>query len=197
MNPPRYQSPIALDLEGDLLYICQELDVKGKNRGAKYNSEDNIFELEDKIILKVNTKFYQLVEYHFHVKGEHTINGKEYPSEIHYVFYQMKHEKDYKKCKGDVCGNSPSIDEKILVIGRVIKDGKKIFKLNKIQVEVPSSYFEYDGTLTGQSIEDKTTPVRWIVGKKYIDLPLKKIVPIAKTSKSVSPLDNRIILFSC
>ena len=208
MNPPRYQSPIALNFD-DLIYICQELKIKGKNKGATYNSVDRIFEVEDKIVLKVNDVFYSLVEYHFHVPGEHTINGKEYPSEVHYVFYQMDHEKDYKKCKGDVCGTgginggttttnkTNNNDEKILVIGRVIRNGCNKNNLNKLQVNLPSSYFEYDGTLTGQSIEDKTTPVRWIVGRKYIRLPLEKIESIAKTSKHLSPLDNRIIMFSC
>lgn len=38
--------------------------------------------VNDKIILKVNNQYYQLVEYHFHVPEDHNI----YQSEIHYVF---------------------------------------------------------------------------------------------------------------
>ena len=197
MLEPIYQSPIALTKD-DLLYICQKIDLKGKNCGAKYNQDAKIFEIEDKIVLKVNSKLYSLVEYHFHVKGEHTINSHEYPSEIHYVFYEMEHQKDFKKCNGsDICGGHFPTNENILVIGRLIKNGKCDKNLFKLQVDLPETYFEYDGTLTGSAPEDNQTPVRWIVGSKYIKLPLKQIEKYTKTSKPIAPLNNRLILFSC
>ena len=80
MEPPlRYQSPINL-CHDDILCISQSIYKKGKNKGALYSEEDKIFILQDKIIIKIDDKKYQLVEYHFHIPGEHEINSKKYPA---------------------------------------------------------------------------------------------------------------------
>ena len=195
-----YQSPIDLRTKDIIFYISQSIRLKGKNKGAKYIEENNIFELEDKIILRIDSKKYQLIEYHFHVEGEHLINGKGFPSEIHFVFYEVDENCEchssskFQPKHIDVCGGEVT-DEKILVIGRVIKNGHKHLKLDKLQVDVPSKYFEYDGSLTGSG--DGSTPVRWIVGDKHICLPLDKIKEVAKGSRPVQNLDNRLILSSC
>ena len=193
-----YQSPIALT-DKDVFPIRQEISIKGKNKGATYIDEDKIFLINsnDKIILKIDGNKYQLIEYHFHTPSEHTINKKEYPAEIHYVFYKLDGEICHKK-HHDICGKCSKIseeDETILVIGRVIKNYKCSDNLSKLQVDIPSTYFEYDGSLTGEG--DEGVPVRWIVGEKYIRLSLKEIEKFTKTSKPIQPLDNRIILHSC
>ena len=192
----KYQSPINLEKKFTLP-VCQKMSIKGYNEGAIYNSNSKIFVVRDKVILKIDSKLYHLVEYHFHVAGEHTICKKEYPAEIHYVFFEMKHNNDFKTCNGQcVCDSSTTIDETILVIGRVIRDTDQYTDLTKLQVKIPSSYFEYDGTLTGQTITDMYTPVRWFVGENSIKLPVDQIKEQTKTSKPISSLDNRIILYS-
>lgn len=191
---PKYQSPINLETRGSLP-VKQKMSVTGLNRGAIYNSISQIFELQDKIILKIGSRLYHLVEYHFHVAGEHTICGKHFPSEIHYVFFEMQNDRDFKSCNGQ-CVCDQNIDETILVIGRVIKNETESVDLTTLQVKLPATYFEYDGTLTGQNVPDMYTPVRWFVGKNSIKLPLEEIIKQTKTSKPISPLDNRIILFS-
>ena len=201
-DPLRYQSPIPLNLTDDVFHIKQSIDLRGKNKGAKYNHDDHIFELQDKVVMRIDNKKYRLVEYHFHTPAEHTINCKLYPAEIHYVFYEMnkKHHHKLKPSKHmDVCGCKNVDDEDILVIGRVIKnthrcDSKNV-KLDYLQVELPSTYFEYDGSLTGEG--DGTVPVRWIVGKHPIRLPLREIISVAKNARPLQPLDDRIVLFEC
>ena len=180
-DPLRYQSPIPLCTYGDQFDIDQCISKRGKNHGASYDEETNVFNVNDEILLTIDSRVYKLVEYHFHIESEHTINKKRYPAEIHYVFH------DIKTC-----------DENIFVIARLIKDTKchkKHINLSKLQVNLPSSYFEYDGSLTGEN--DGTTPVRWIVGRKYIRLPLKEIEMVAKTPRKLQPLDDRIILYKC
>ena len=218
LSPLRYQSPIPLCYNEELFPISQCIRVKGKNKGAIYNEENNIFELQDKIIMKINNKPYVLIEYHFHVPSEHIINNKKYPAEIHYVFEEINKNNNPKnnpnnnpknrKKYGCVCDGNYDGDTNILVIGRVIKNNKhkkhknhkkhkkkKHKNLSKLQPNIPSTYFEYDGSLTGTG--DETVPVRWIVGNKYIRLPLNEIDLIAKSARSLQPLDDRIILFKC
>ena len=205
-DPLRYQSPIPLKLTDEVFHIKQCINVRGRNRGAKYNPEDHIFELRDKVVMKIDNKKYRLVEYHFHTPAEHPINCKCYPAEIHYVFYEIKKgfQKSYNEHKihkkADVCGCKNIDDEDILVIGRVIKDKRcsrssfsRSTNLNRLQVKIPSTYFEYDGSLTGEG--DGTVPVRWIVGKHPIRLPLREILRVTKSARAIQPLDDRIVLF--
>ena len=200
-DPLRYQSPIPLNLTDELFPIKQSIDLRGKNKGAKYNHHDHIFELRNKIVMRIDNKKYRLVEYHFHTPSEHTINCKRYPAEIHYVFYEIKkdHKKHHKKHKKtmDVCGCKNVDDEDILVIGRLIKNSHRCSDVNLkyLQVDLPSTYFEYDGSLTGEG--DGTVPVRWIVGKHPIKLPLCEIIKVTKAARPLQPLDDRIVLFEC
>ena len=197
-DPLRYQSPIPLCIDNDdLFYVKQSIRIHGKNKGAEYIEVSKMYQVKEKIIMKIDGKPYQLDEYHFHVPAEHTINGKTYPAEVHFVFYELsdefkRHRNKTKSRTENGCCNY-DMDDNILVIGRVIKDTKKCADLSKLQVNIPSSYFEYDGSLTGTG--DETVPVRWIVGNRYIKLPLDKIYPIAKTARPLQPLDDRILLF--
>ena len=193
-DPLRYQSPIALNLDEDVFPIKQCINIRGKNKGATYVPDNHIFELEDKIILRINNKKYRLVEYHFHTPAEHVLNGKEYPSEIHYVFYEIKRGGSNHVKKFDVC-NGENTDVDILVIGRVIKNTHERINLSKLSVHLPSSYFEYDGSLTGEG--DGSVPVRWIVGADHIRIPLDEIIQVSKSSREIQPLDDRIILYEC
>ena len=212
-DPCRYQSPIPLTFE-DITPIHQCLDTRGKNRGAEYIPELKVFEVKNTIILYkgskkikdhvvTDPKKYRLMEYHFHVPSEHSILGDKYPAEIHYVFYEIdnsyKANSDVNKRKlFDVhSGDNPSNDN-ILIIARVIIDDRNVYPvLEKLQVRVPMIYFEYDGSLTGEGDNKETVPVRWIVGKCPIKMSVDEIKQVAKTSRPLQPLDDRIILFSC
>jgi len=189
--PPSYQSPISLDVCNSIDFY-QHIHLDGINKGSQYNSEKKIFEVQDKIFLKVNGRKYQLDEYHFHNPSEHKINGMNYEAEIHYVFIELEHGKNTKnnnECL-DIC-NCCGHDENILVIGRTICESEKIKDLTKIQVKIPDKYYEYDGSLTTGNY----SPVRWIVGENHIHFNITEISKIAKTSRPLQNLDGRILLY--
>ena len=190
-----YQSPIILQ-QDNTISIKQCMSTKGKNRGALYNQISKIFEVKDKIILRINSKLYQLDEYHFHINGEHKINGQIYPSEIHYVFIELGTKKHFDKnhtCS-NICGGVSSDDGDILVIGRVINFQQYPVNENisKVQVNLPHGYYEYDGSLTTGTF----SPVRWIVGEDPMYFNMDDLQPYSKTARPLQPLDGRIILFS-
>ncbi|AYV77104.1 MAG: carbonic anhydrase family protein [Barrevirus sp.] len=197
MSVIHYQSPIALNIcDNGILKLCQKIHLKGHNNGAIFNSDTKLFEIQDTIILEANNVKYQFEEYHFHMPGEHRVDGKIYASEVHYVFLELKDGKkkfaSNHKCS-DICGGTRVADanttDNIFVIGRTIKNTQSVEQLENIQVHVPKDYFEYDGALTTGN-----DPVRWVVGDDPIRLNLDEIKKVTKTAKPIQPLDGRIIL---
>ena len=190
-----YQSPIELNRK-NTIKIHQYFDIFGTNNGAVYDSSAKIFEVKDNIILNINNKNYKLEEYHFHIPSEHIVNNIIYPSELHYVFYELddcnKEKKENKtKCR-DVCGcNNNHNEDNILVIGRLVCDSNICKSLEKLQVKIPKCYYEYDGTLTIGNY----AAVRWIVGENPIYYSFEQIKPFAKSARPSQPEDGRIILF--
>ena len=185
-----YRSPIILESE-EALEIKQKIRTRGKNTGAQFISEDQIFLVRDKVKLKVNGTHYDLVEYHFHVSGEHEIDGKVYPSEIHYVFEDKSKLDPMKPRSGkiDVCGgNIPDDCGDLLVISQGIKPGKKIPDVTKLQVIVPEEYYMYDGS--------SPDPVKWLIDRDQLKADIEHLKPIAKTARPFQPLNGRIILIS-
>lgn len=211
--PTAYQSPIKLHLcHSCNINISNPIFVKGINKGAIYDPSSHIFVVTDKIILKMNSKKYQLDEYHFHNPGEHDVNGKIYDAEVHYVFSQLKpgenQRPDDYKCR-NVCNcndhdrghghGHDTNDRNILVIGRVISPSKhhEIPDLSgtpflTLQVDAESNYYMYDGSLTTGSF----APVRWLVGDEPIYLNLDDIKKVSKNARPIQNIDGRIILFS-
>uniref|UniRef100_A0A6C0JJC4 carbonic anhydrase n=1 Tax=viral metagenome TaxID=1070528 RepID=A0A6C0JJC4_9ZZZZ len=192
-----YQSPICLN-DDDVLEIDKYLHMYGTNTGAAYDESQRIFIVNDVIILRVGEQTYRLIEYHFHVPSEHIINDSKFASEIHYVFVEHDKNKKYEahNCP-DICsGCSNDISGNVLVIGRVITNEEESRRehgsLAKLQPRIPNHYFEYDGTLTTGDY----SPVRWIVGRKPIQMKISVITDFAKTARSIQPLDGRIVLYS-
>jgi len=191
-----YQSPICLNL-CDVLKIEQKLYINGINNGATYNETKKIFEMNDCIILIIDSKIYQMIEYHFHIPSEHVINNENFSSEIHYVFVELNDSSQYMTfehgCCPDVCNCClENIDNNILVIGRTILDSEHHTILEKIQPKIPKHYFEYDGTLTTGFY----SPVRWIVGGHPIEYNIEDISKYTKLSRPIQKLDGRLVLYN-
>jgi carbonic anhydrase len=209
-----YQSPIILHH----CYSCninvdKQIHIKGFNYGAIYDPSKHIFKVQDKIIIKLNSNKYQLEEYHFHTPGEHDVNNKIYDAEVHYVFVQLhpgeKHRPENYICRNVCCDNEPDTSNEsktdddcdcpcddtvrnILVIGRLICPDDDCIELDKIQVDVPSRYYMYDGSLTTGNY----APVRWIVGDSPICMNVNEIEYFTKSARPIQSLDGRIVLFS-
>ena len=192
MGTNAYQSPIALD-KFDAIEFSQNICIEGENKGAIFNEIKKIYEVQDKIYLTLNGRKFQLDEYHFHTPSEHKVNYKIHDAEIHYVFVEVARNREEKRnthCL-DICSCSDHHEDNVLVIGRLINDTSKIKDLTKLQVKVPSEYYEYDGTLKSGVF----SPVRWIVGENHIHYNIEEIAEVAKTARSIQDLDGRIVLY--
>ncbi len=83
-----YQSPIVLN-KNDIIYINQNIETNGINKGAIYDKRNKVYNVVDKIIVELNNKTYKLIEYHFHIPSEHFLHNRRYPGEIHYVCVEI------------------------------------------------------------------------------------------------------------
>ncbi len=204
-GPIKYQSPIDLRKQDITFHIKQRVETTGKNTGATLDLDHKIYVVKDKITLQVGHLQYVLQEYHFHVLqgSEHYINGKQFDAELHYVFAEEGKggNKDDQKSCCSVCDGHQTGDQNIFVIGRVITFSSKESKedLRKLQVHVPKSYFENDGTLTAPATEipvNSYSPVRWVLGVKPLYMNRDNFnAANSKATRALQQLDGRLILF--
>lgn len=192
-----YQSPINLK-KNDCILKKIFLELEGSNYHSMYDPETKNFNVKNNIILTIDKKIYQLVEYHFHKPGEHALNGHFSTAEVHYVFEEITNEN--RPHQGmDVCGGKiPDDAGKLLVIGHLIdilpsQNDNIVKKLEKFPILLPNNFFMYDGSLTTPPFN---LPIKWIVSDKILCKDLGDISSIAKHSRPLQPNDGRIILYS-
>jgi len=197
-----YKGDIGPDKWGDLseeykeklppiTFNYQESKLKVINNGhtikVKYDKGSYI---------KFQDRRCDLLQFHFHTPSEHLIQGKAYPMEVHLVH----------KCE----------DEKLLVIGVMIREGKEHQMIGDIWKVMPEkagesaevdvkihakyllpenrSYYTYPGSLTTPPC---TEGVTWIVMKNSIEMSKEQISKFKSVydmnSRPVQPLNNRVI----
>ncbi len=159
------------------------------------NGHTVVFNVDANNTLTVGTKEYQLLQFHYHALSEHTINGKHFPLEVHFVH---KHS-----------------DKAYLVIGAMYVEGKENELLKKYLDKFPTkkgnytseesfdlfsllpknkNYYNYNGSLT-------TPPclefVNWYVLKEPIYASKSQLEQFAKilhgNFRPVQPLNGRTI----
>ena len=190
-----YQSPICLSSNDHNISIEQLLRIVGENSQAEFDSETKNYYPQNEIILSTNGRRYRLHEYHFHRPGEHIIDGRKYPAEVHYLFVELFSNGTIRSGRRDVCGGRCHTDENYFVIGRVISNSElPAPDLKNFPVRTPSIYFEYDGSLTTPPFD---TAIRWAVGKNKIHLNLNSLTEVnSKGSRPIQNTNGRIILLA-
>ncbi len=147
--------------------------------------------------LKAGKSEFELLQFHFHSPSEHTLNGKYYAMEVHFVHK-------------DGAGN-------LAVVGAFIEEGKHNAAYDKIWRHMPKEagkkkilltsyntpellpknkdYYRYPGSLTTPPCTESVT---WLVLKTPIQLSKKQIdeyrAVLNHTNRPVQPLNNRLIL---
>ncbi|NPA46548.1 MAG: carbonic anhydrase family protein [Chlorobi bacterium] len=192
------QSPVDIDTKK----VTESADLKapgfhyGKTRTRIINNGHTVqFDVDEGSTVKLNGKDYRLLQFHYHAPSEHTVNGRHYPLEVHFVHQHA----------GD----------DLAVIGIFFKEGKKnpLFEkyLNKFPekegkydsadlIDLMSlmpddkSYYYYDGSLTTPPC---TEIVSWYVMKQPLEASKDQIEKFSKilnrNFRPVQPLNGRRI----
>jgi len=148
--------------------------------------------------LIANGKSYDLLQFHYHHVSEHTIHGKHYPLEVHYVH--------------------SAADGKLAVVGIMFREGKPNSLFNRFLAHFPTSmktysspesidlrcllpedlkYYNYHGSLTTPACSET---VNWLVLKGTVEASEEQIEQlkhiIHNNNRPLQQLNGRVIHMS-
>jgi len=163
-----------------------------------YNGHTLEQEWEPGSKLTIGTNTFELAQFHFHTRSEHTISGKRYPMEIHFVHKQ-------------------STSSAIAVVGVMVEAGAENPMIKLLSTDLPTEvdvkyknntpvllsglmptnkgYFYYPGSLTTPPCSEV---VSWYVLKTPIQASSKQINAIqqiiSENNRPTQPLSGRTIV---
>lgn len=161
------------------------------------NSHTVQFNVDGKNSVNLNGKDYELLQFHYHALSEHTIDGKHFPLEVHFVH---KH-----------------ADSDFAVIGVMFEEGKENELINKYLDKFPTkkgnyktdekidllklfpedlSYYHYSGSLTTPPCSEV---VSWYVLKNPVQASKEQIEEFSKilnnNFRPTQPLNDRPVSY--
>lgn len=159
----RYQSPI--DITGGVDASLGSISANIKPSALKFGLDGPTFAVPygSGSMLSMNGTNYELQQFHFHHESEHTVNGKHYPMEAHFVL------------------RSQGSDHNDAVMGIFIEEGSENSMLDQFWDQLPragnkdvkpvqlnagalmpqnTAYFMYEGSMTTPGCPQG---VRWFV----------------------------------
>ena len=181
--PNVLQSPIALSTKEEIskVFPYQSPQYNRKVKHFKYDAQDKVWNVLDRILLLVNNNLFRLHEFHVHQKGEHTLNGKHFPIELHCVFQDK--------------------DERILVLGFLAKQSsfsssffRDLLDSSSSKLKLPelngNTFYNYIGSLTGPPFPS-TSNVNWFVSAQTLKITREDLEKLKSRSKNSRPLQPR------
>lgn len=166
------------------------LDYGKDITGAENNGHS--IQISDGGKAQINGRNFELTQFHFHAESEHTIDGKHYPIEAHFV--------------------NTSQDGRIAVIGVFFKEGvenkgfqevlddvnnEKTDPITDVDDMIPlnKSYYHYLGSLTTPPLNEN---VEWYVMKEPVEISTKQVEEFKKlyshNNRETQPLNDRVIV---
>lgn len=189
----KMQSPIDIPASS-----AKEMTDQGNitlNYSAKITKAENnghSIQLADSGSAVINQRNFELTQFHFHAQSEHTVDGKHYPMEVHFVnqaqdgriavigvfFEEGKENKGFQEVLDDVKNQSDN----------EITDIETMFPENK-------SYYHYLGSLTTPPLSEN---VEWYVLKNPVQVSAEQIKEFQKfydhNNREIQPLNDRAVL---
>lgn len=167
-----------------------KLDYSSKITNAENNGHS--IQITDSGNAQINQRTFALTQFHFHAESEHTVDGKHYPLEAHFVnqsqdgrvavigvfFIEGVNNKGFQEVLDDVTDNQKT----------EITDIESMFPENK-------SYYHYLGSLTTPPL---TENVEWYIMKNPVEVSKEQIKKFqeyyAHNNRNIQSLNNRVIL---
>ncbi len=139
--------------------------------------------------IQIDETKYMLKGLHFHAPTEHTIDGKQYDLEGHFV---------HSTASGDlaVIGVMFKVGAENPVIKDILENNLKVNA--SALIPAGSGYFNYSGSLTTPPCSE---PVNWFVMKNVLEVSqeqvdaFKEILGAPKTNRPLQNLNGRVVEF--
>lgn len=192
----KFQSPINIDTtKSTSMKDAGKLDLNYNDKVLNQVDNGHSIQVNDEGIAEINGRQFELKQFHFHAKSEHTLDGEYYPLEVHFV--------------------NQSQAGRLAVIGVFFKEGKAnpgfqaILEHIKKGQESPSAesvdvasmlpnnrtYYHYLGSLTTPPL---TENVEWYVMATPVEVSQQQIETFNKyydgNNRKIQPLNGRSIL---
>lgn len=191
-----HQSPINIDTaqlkimkdKGDITLYYSDFAKFENNNGHSIQVDDSGFAV-------LNGRSFELQQFHFHAPSEHTVNGKNYPLEVHFVNKAQSgrfavvsvflKEGKYNKGFQDVLDNidNKATDEKPIHID--------------VNDMLPSNitYYHYLGSLTTPPLIEN---VEWYILAHPAEISKEQLEVFHKyykgNNRKINPLGDRVVL---
>lgn len=167
-----------------------KLDYSSKITNTENNGHS--IQVTDSGTATINQRIFSLSQFHFHAESEHTIDGKHYPLEAHFV----NQAQDGRMAVIAVFFEEGSENKGFQEVLDDVSDGKKTAILD-IQSMFPEnrSYYHYLGSLTTPPL---TENVEWYIFKEPVQASkdqIKKFQRIYEhNNRNTQSLNDRVIL---
>ncbi|WP_258379371.1 carbonic anhydrase [Enterococcus plantarum] len=167
-----------------------QLDYSRKISEAKNNGHS--IQVTDSGTATINHRRFALTQFHFHAQSEHTIDGKYYPLEAHFV----NQAQDGRLAVIGVFFTEGAENKGFQEVLEDVSDGKKT-EIIDIESVFPEnkSYYHYLGSLTTPPL---TENVEWYILKTPVDVSKKQIEMFeeyyAHNNRNSQSLNDRVIL---
>ena len=196
------QSPVALDSHTAIPDLDDDDDdnirIFGKAKDAVV--VDNSHTIQVNVLpgnfATIRERRFQLLQFHFHTPGEHTLNGKRYPLEGHFVYRAKDGRLAVIAVMFDEGAANPAFDA---IMQRVVRGGQGAplseFDISKL-FPVNLSYYHYLGSLTTPPLSQN---VEWDVLSQPITLSAAQIEEFHRyythNNRDLQPLNGREVLY--
>lgn len=129
------------------------------------------FDMDQKNIIKIDGKEFELIQLHFHADSEHTVDSNHFPAEMHLVHKAKDGKLAVLGLLIDV-GQSKTFDHIFDKIPNIGEEVKVDLHLEKFLPE-NRARFTYEGSLTTPPC---TEGVKWIIFEKHIRVPQAQLM---------------------
>ncbi len=191
------QSPIAIN-SSDAIPMTDGGELKFDNNVDVINTNDNSHSIQVDCGGKtqIDGRNFNLVQFHFHSPSEHTLDGKSYPMEVHFV---NKAQNGRLAVIGVFFTEGAENSAFQTVMQNLAKDGSVSGGKAGIDIEklLPAnkSYYHYLGSLTTPPLSEN---VEWYVMKEPIEVSAQQIEAFNRyydgNNRAVQPLNGRPLL---
>lgn len=198
------QSPINIE-EGTSVASNKTLSLgydklkSSKIKNKKYAVD--VIPTEDNLTIEYNGSSYNLLQFHFHADSEHTVEGKTYPLEVHFV-HQNKEQGDLT-----VLGIFFKEGEHNTEFQKILDNAPEAKQKNMLEQEIDvtaflpndKSFYSYPGSLTTPGCNEI---VNWVVFKEPVSVSAEQIAAFLKlrdgkkNNRLPQPLNNRTVNFT-